>query len=305
VVRRLAGVVIILVACFGLLTVEAFDRLRVGGAAGLPSGTPFIGSCTTWISDPVDHPVTAGLTDGDPSSKTGHSFFYPSASIADCGQPHGGLLISVDYSTNPPDTATLTQIDSQDSGCRDDVNGWLAGRGLVSFNDYQGSTEIGWAPAVTFAVRSVGPDTVSRAAGGAWWGCALADPREDLPAGPNPTLPGMCLGLPLQFLADLTWSDGTVESTPRSSISCDEPHPGQVLAIADGLHGDPSRAQVDQSCQVAARRYIGTSDPGFGNSIMIQVAAGEIPLCYAEAKGDHLLDGSLLGLGNRPLPWVP
>ena len=295
---------VILVAGLVLVTAPDVDRGRIGGAAELPSGLPVSGSCTTWIPHPVGHPARAGGAVG-PHSSAATQYFYPAVSIADCGRPHGGLLISIDYTTTSPETATLPQIQSQDAVCRDEATTWLAGRGLVPFDDRRGTTEIRWVPALTVVARSVGPDTASRAAGASWSGCALASLWDGFSAAAISTLPGTCLGVRLKFLTAVVAVSGyTVMTTPPSSIGCAVAHPGQVLAFAQRVSGNPSRDQENQSCQVAASRYIGTSDPGFGNSIVTEVVPGDDLVCYAEVKGSLLLDGSLLGVGDGPLPWV-
>jgi hypothetical protein len=299
----LFGIVVILVAGLVLVTPTDVDRGRIGGAAELPSGLPVPGSCTTWIPHPVGHPAMAGGTVGQHSSAA-TQYFYPAISVADCGRSHGGLLISIDYSTTSPETATLRQIQIQDAVCRDKATAWLAGRGLAPFDDRRGTWEIRWVPALTVVGRSVGPDPAARAAGASWSGCALASLWDGFSASATPTLPGTCLGVRLKFLTAVAVSGHAVVTTPPSSIGCAVAHPGQVLALAQTVTGNPSRDQENQSCQVAASRYIGTSDPGFGNQIVTEVVPGDDVVCYAEVKGSLLLNGSLLGVGNGPLPWA-
>jgi hypothetical protein len=303
VLQRLVGVVIILVAGLLLIAVTAAGRGRIGGAAELPSGLPMPGSCTTWIPHPVGQPATTGSPAGQ-SISASTQYFYPAVSIADCGRPHGGLLISIDYSRSSPRTATLAQIRSQDGVCRDEANEWLGRRGLVPFDDRRGGVVIRWVPALTVVGRSIGPDAASRAAGSSWSGCALASRWDDFSAAVVPTLPGICLGVRPKFLTFVAVSGNALVTKPSSSIGCAVAHPAQVLAFARTVTGNPSRDQENQSCRAAARRYIGTSDPGFDNSIVTEVIPGGDLVCYAEAKGNFLLDGSLLGVGNGPLPWA-
>jgi hypothetical protein len=301
--RRLVGVVVILVACLALATVAGVDRTRIRGAAQLPAGVPVVGSCSTWDPDPLMQDVYFD-TPEQQLTLVATPYTYPSATIKDCSQPHDGLLVSVDFSTVPPETATLSQISTGDTTCQPKTDAWLSGRGMVPFDDRRGTADIHWVPAVTVVGRSVGPDTAGRAGGAAWWGCELVTLGDEFFGPANAALPGMCIGVRLKFLTSVRVSGYTAESTPPASVPCYQAHPGQVLAFADVMSGDLSPAQVKQSCQVAASRYIGTSDPGFGKSIMIESVPGNDTLCYAEVKSNHLLKGSLLGLGNGPLPWA-
>jgi hypothetical protein len=303
VLRRHVGVVVILVAGVVLVIAAGVQRGRVGGAARLPLGTPATGSCTAWIRPA--HPATVGGPVGGPSSAA-TQLSYPSTSITDCALRHRGLLISIDFSTGWPVLTTLPEIQRRDAACRDAADAWLSARGLAPFDDHRGSTAIGWVPALTVVGRAVGPDSASRAAGASWSGCVLTSLQDDFSAAanPTPTMPGMCLRLRLKSLTALDVSGFTTVSTPPSEIDCNARHPGQLLAFAPTLTGDPSPAQENQSCQMAASRYTGTSDPGFGNSIVTEVVHGNDTLCYAEVTGNRLLDGSLLGVGDGPLPWA-
>lgn len=112
------------------------------------------------------------------------------------------------------------------------------------------------------------------------------------------------------------------------SASCLEPHPWQILATAtvaaeftevDGAggsqHKPSSITTASPSCPDLAATLMQTDDPSRGGALTFvqeqwysgaaDPAAGTTTVaCIAKVSGYRLLAGSLIGVGDDPLPWA-
>jgi hypothetical protein len=53
----------------------------------------------------------------------------------------------------------------------------------------------------------------------------------------------------------------------------------------------------------AAAHFIGTADPQYHGARAVDMIDGNYPICFIRTTDGRQLGGSLLGIGDAPLPW--
>jgi len=169
-----------------------------------------------------------------------------------------------------------------------------------------------WSPSVNLRYRWVQPEPLQRAAGRTWLACVVTPSRPVLYSGsvaaafstgtlPNPF--GLC------------WAGATVR-VGMGVVDCSLPHSSELLSV--GRVEEPTRwtsSQVRAACARVATAFIGRSDPTAGGALDIPVTPPDLdrrvfwdaPLdltCYLTASGGRQLDGTVVSLGDRPIPFV-
>ena len=303
--RRAGGVVVIIGVCLVLAVTSASGRLRVGGSARPPASAVLAGACVGPIAEPFDAPVTPGAGEGEQLWYTA-TYAFPVALVEDCARPHAGEVLSVDYSVTSPNAATLPQFDGWDAACQVQADALLMARGFGNWQDRWDGATVVWGPAFTLAGRVFGPDAAARAAGERWSACALTSPVRDLGEDVDGPLPGRCfsVGTVRAFNSDTPTGAHSIDD-PEIAADCSTPHQAQVVAVASMIGGRPAPDELRRSCGRAAAHFLKVPDPGFGGAIDLAfVQDYSLGVCLATVAGPGKLDGSLLGIGAAPLPWV-
>jgi hypothetical protein len=163
----------------------------------------------------------------------------------------------------------------------------------------------------------IGPDPVQRANGQHWTACVVGSSdgsayqgslRNALTTGTLPAGFGSC------------WSSTVLSArgpTTDPGVPCDRPHPIELLGTTDLV----DRVQTDvvqDACDVFAGRVLRTADPTHDGQILLQVLGldgrpvilapsaeylqGRFVACIATAQSGSNFTGSLIGLGDKPLP---
>ena len=109
---------------------------------------------------------------------------------------------------------------------------------------------------------------------------------------------------------------------PPMSISCDQPHPREILGWQVADAGTDAATSFARSCSELARRMMGMSDPTADGALGVSVVVLRNPddvareawgpghggpyraACTIGTSSARLLAGSLTGLGNSPVPWA-
>jgi hypothetical protein len=303
-VRRLGGVVLIVVACLLVAVVSGIHASTPSGTARLPLDAVVVGACIAPLGDPMDHQVSQGAGEGEENWITA-TYVYPQATMVDCSQQHAGVLLTVDYGSDPPDAATMPQIDAWDASCQQRVDTRLGAQGFGPMMDHLTGFSIDWNPALAIAGRTVGPSPEARSNGAEWSACAMVSSDGALGNEPDDPLPGQCLRV--GTFADP--ASGSATSGPRIDdpavkVSCLAPHVAQVIAIAS-VGREPGRGVLQRSCETAAAHFLRVPDADFGGEIGYTVIQNyNQGVCIARVAGPGKLDGSLLGLGRASLPWA-
>lgn len=300
--RPVGGLVVLAAACLVVAIATTHGGPGVAGSPDLPAGAVAAGMCIGPVDQPSDHPVAPGVGAGEQIRNTA-TYSYPVATPTSCDQPHAGTVLTVDYQATSPRAATLPVFASLDAACQSRVDTLLATRGLTQFTDRQPSGIIAWNPALQLAGRAVGPNQQNRTAGQHWSGCAMVAADGTLWR-PQDAAPGWCLSVDaIGRLATLDASGGMLIEDPSVHVNCFLPHPAQIITFAGSVGGTPGAQDVRKSCVDAAAHFIGTADPQHHGALAVEVIDDNYPICFIRTTDDRQLGGSLLGLGDTPLPW--
>ena len=308
--RRLAGALLVMVAVVAAIVVPARAGVRVQGqavAAALPD-EPQIGECLvdrrsipaeTTIGEPIRlHPevVGAGL---DVSRRM---VFGP------CGPSSAGEVVAVSGGHDGPALYGGSTPD-----CRAAA---LQYAGLTATEDrlvpiglaLEGPVD--WHFSVDLRQTWMMPAWVLRAAGQQWRACVVAPVSGRSYAG---TLAGAFAGGTLPDEFSLCWAADRV-SAAMKRIDCDRPHRSELIATGTINDANTTTPQhVRDSCQEAARTAMRRADPSAGGGLSVQtnpdfgdsISPRLSPInvvCFIAAS-DRLLSGSVIGLGDRAIPY--
>ena len=305
---------VLVVAVLAALVGNARTKHVAGSAVrGQVPGPPSVGECL------LESPGVAvsGAFGGDPSSgyASTDGTGYPSLRLGSCsGRPFGEVAGVV---TDGPDRRRSYQEawgdpSSPESQCSDMVNAYL---GTPEDSDVPPQ----WGPAPSSTLVLVGPSDLQRADGQHWLGCVAAGvDGTGMPTGYAGTVHGMMRTL--RFPPELAQCLAVQPSTAGvTAVDCGQPHKAELLAIS---YADDSRPvqpdDAERSCVELARSMTGLAHPTAAGRIQVRVIAVPLPpdpntrdtstanptqwYCTIEPKGDNVLTGPLLGVGDGPLP---
>ncbi len=212
---------------------------------------------------------------------------------------------------------------------------WQLAQSYVGMDPWPPAAADGLALGVAVSVLGVltGPDTRQVSAGQHWAAC-LAVPiqsarlatvsfrlslRDAIHTGANRDVLATCfaaLGSP--EAAGSTTMLGLSVQTNVAVVPCGRPHAGELLA--SGLaEGQVSLASAVAGCRAQSESYTGLADPTVGGRISLKtlitdvngadVTSDPVPAqssiaCYLWTVGGADLNGSLLALRDRPVPWA-
>jgi len=287
--RRLAGVLVLLVGLSCVLIVSGLLRHQVhptAGRAPMPA-PPAVGSC-------VD------LVDADAGRTT---------AVVDCAAPHEGEVVVALDADDPHRAPQATS-----GRCTEAVPAYLG----AALSHERGEWTVS---AVSFGAVAVNAPLGQSIGDYGWSACVL-------------TAHGTRYQVSLHDLTalDLLPAElGTCFDGP-SPKSCADPHESQQLATAGAYLDAAQRAQASDErtaaliaalhpdCDALAAELAGTVDPTYSGALTVRVridyisqtlvpsfARGQVVAYRARcllASADRQLVGSVLGLGDRPLPFA-
>ena len=287
------------------LVIPAVDGRQLPGSGvmiKLPD-RPKIGDCV------LPSPIDIGASVGDPLDLFGRT-----SAACDDGTVAGEVVAVMGPTASVP--ARLDDVSADEINCRRSA---LEYSGLILEDNRALATEpdparlINWDLVPGLRAASVVPSPLLRSAGQDWRAC-IAAPVGDTPY--QGRLAGAFTGgrLPDEF--------GVCGAAQRPSVlldavPCSNPHLAELLATASVPGGGRTAvADIEHSCSRIAARVVGRSDPTAAGQLLVQTsispAAGEflaLPqpqdvMCYI-SFGMRPLSGTLVGLGERPIPFAP
>ncbi len=298
--RRLAGIVVLLLALSAVVVVPSLDGKRTSGTAVAVTfpHPPRVGDClrapfaltAAVAGSPPEISVTSvdlGPCEGEVSGEV-VAFWETSAAAAQAPSSRFG---------GPCYRQAAEYAGLQSNGRSTDLPGAPAGG------------PVRWKPTIGFNPFLVVPGEIEQRAGRSWVACLV------LPVGGvaySGTLrDAFSQGLPAQF--GLCFNSANFDVLP-SLLLCDQPHVAELLAT--GWIRDRSQVslpEVQDACREVAGRLIGADDPTRGEALEIvtdrltaqSVDRSDGPLtigCFATTRGASELSGSVIGLGERPVP---
>ncbi len=301
--RRLAGIVVLILALAAIVVVPSLDGRRVAGSAGAITfqDPPAVGDClrspipATVLSPGMAPEVPVIATDLGPceGSVSGEVVaFWPTPAIARSAPssrfggpcyPQAAQFAGLDIST--PRTT--------------DIPGAPPG-GLVR-----------WKPTISFRAVQLVPGEQEQRAGRNWTACLVVPSDETSYEG---TLRNaVTAGMPDGF--GLCWNGTDLDRMPEF-LSCGEPHEAEM--VSTGWVRDRSTVtipEVADACAGIAGRLMGSTDPTRGGQLRVVAdrmtsqtdgrSNGPLTVaCFVTAAAGQQLSGSVIGLGERDVPFV-
>lgn len=304
-----------LLAGLSVAVVPALRPTLIDGVAtAVPiPGLPSVGDCVTepipysslWIS--LHNPPTDGTV------------VYPALTIEPCDGPRYGEVVAV----IPAPVVVTVQVDGQNWSVNDRNRDtcWSASASYLGIPG--GTADLQWVPLVSAPSLVSQPLPRQHAAGQNWLACLTyvqsgdtVDPgttvapytgtlRDAATTGNQTNRLGYCG----DDAAALSGGDG----------GCERPHRYQQLAIAPTGASRVSAASTHTTCTDTANVLVGRDVTSSGDlEVVVTVADdnglpvsvdGDVPPnatlhCTIAATGGRLLTGSVIGLGDRPIPWA-
>ncbi len=309
--RRIGTVV--LVAALVLVAVPA---LRPDPVIGAPSaapvaGPPVAGDC---VSEPVQrYPGYGG--------GTGQTYVYPQLAVAPCGGPRYAEVVTVLTDPEQPtlvvEGSSLNVSDPNQDRCRSAAAGYL---GPVTVADASGTA---WTVVTTAEVSLTRPSPLQEAAGQRWLGCLVGARGSTYPEhDPVPYEGTLADAVRTGVQRDRTGACATATDLQTSypEAGCARSHTVQLLATSAGIAAGTPRAEIDTRCGQVAATLTRMPDPTADGALAVLTTVtvdgrvippapdGVLPTngrvaCGMTTVGDRTLDGGLVGLGDRPVPW--
>ncbi len=303
--RRLIGVALLVLAVMAASVLPAAGGKRIAGeaVAAQIAPPPQVGDCLASRN---------GLA--STSAEVGFGISSDYATV-DCGTPHLGEVIGVGpRSSYPLDSRGPVTV--PDLGeCIEIANGYLGVAHSLEPGDR--SPLLGpWRPASTGRLDFLGPDALQQRAGQDWLACVLVS-RQGRVSG---SVAGMYAG-PAR-VNSLATCRPDVNVRLDLVVPCREPHAMEVFGwrVADETSG--GQRTLDASCRLLVERLTAMPDPTAGGALevrtvilhldhngVLQDGYPPVPgngtgraICTVAAAPPRMLDGSLTGLGDGPVP---
>lgn len=264
-----------------------------------PPGPPAVGDCL--LSDEIVLPFWIN-DDRWP---------MPAAEIGPCTGPRFGEVVLVVADTGSPDGDPLDAVRRCD----------------VEMRQYLGlpvpdpaAPEPKWRSPTGAIALGAGPDSRQLAVGQDWTVCLASDERVlDPTVSTDTSFPG-----PMRDLVETPFGRDrlglcTVGDFPAlTHVPCTEPHDRELLGVAH-LDSSVERGTAEQSCTSWVRTLTGLTDPTAGGDLGVELDVEGVTIsgdagtlrslstvhCSIRVTGANRqwLHGSLLGLGDGPIPW--
>jgi hypothetical protein len=301
--RKLKGVLLLAVVLFLAILLPSLQAKEIRGTAvvGHIPGAPRVGECL--LQTPPDPAVLAS---------PGTSY-----RLGSCAGAHFGEVAEVIPGSGAPASAGATaggdEISSLPKACtdEDDYLGWSS--------PVHDSSGVRWAPIDTAVIR-MEPTALQHAFGQDWVVCVVTPSsggsytgsvKGTLATGKLPSVFGQCAS-----------TDNPTSALPP--VRCDRPHRFEIFGVATLPDDFADQRALDSQCALVVRATTRMPDasahgqltvtavvshedadfqamPGFGSTGSPAVTEAT---CVAGVTGTHLLDGTLFGLGTKPLPLM-
>jgi hypothetical protein len=298
--RRLAGLVVLLLALSAVVVVPALDGRRVSGTAVATTfpDAPELGDC-----------LRAPFSQTAVSPGTPPEIAVTSTDLGPCGDSSSGEVVAFWSSTAEASRAPSSRFGAPCYRQAAEYAGLQSGNRSTDVPGAPVSGPVRWRPTIAFNPYLVVPGDAEKRAGRDWVAC-LAVPSGGVAY--SGSLKGAFSGgLPAEY--GLCFDSAAFDDVPVL-LPCGQPHPSELLAT--GWVRDRSQvslAEVEDACVQLAGRLIGAADPTRGGALRIvtdrltgqSVDRSDGPLsvgCFAVTAGAAQLTGSVIGLGARPVP---
>ncbi len=303
--RRAIGLlIIVLVVVSAVLAPGLLGRQVSGVATAVPvPASPRVGDCLTTAAD-QSPPPTVEI-------------------IAPCAAGRFGEVVTVTADPGAgapagrPDDAVVSD-DRYRQSCSDQVLRYL---GLTVGSDHQGFLPPYWLPLAPLDMSIHRPSARQLAAGQHWLACAfyVHDHTGRSASYRNSARDAYGLGIPPAALA---YCLSTGDLTSAQSVPCSQPHGAEAFGGTGTARPGLTARSLDDSCAALTSRLTRMPDPTAGGKLAVTAAAVHSPsgtsqpglgapddstgfaACMISAPPGRQLVGTLMALGDRPVPWA-
>ncbi len=315
----MGGVVVLAVLMIAVVAPNWSQRRIAGEAVAVViAGPPAVGDCVTSVPDMRvlrdggSYRGNGVWDEGSSDSGWENGIDYPSTVFGSCDGHIMGEVSSVHLAAGAPDRIPMIDYQTSSSQCALESIAYTGSIPPV----VDGSADrpsIVWTPAINFQNTPVGPTAIQRLVGQDWSACVIGAPTGKpyvgrlagvLDSGVLPSDFGNC------------WLTDQLDDSEQ--VGCDQPHAVELLGTTALGSAAYTAAEVQKSCVTYAGRTLRSDEPTRGGAIRFEIldfsdtvsvvepSAGVLRdtyiTCIATGQDDVRLDGSLIGLGNRPLP---
>lgn len=312
--RREGGLLIILIVVILAVVAPGVLGRRVSGSAvAVPvPGPPRVGDCLT---TPATHGAASSVV------------------IAPCTADRFGEVVAV---TDDPrilaatsrrqydDDGAAVSDDRDRQACSDLVLRYL---GLTVNADHEGFVQSYWQPLAPLDMSISRPSVRQLAAGQHWLACSFyvhdhlgkaASYRNSVRDAYGPW--NSTRSVPPAALAYCLTTDNLLTA---ESVPCGQPHSAEAFGGTRTARPGLTAGSLHAGCAVLAAKLTKMSDTTAGGALQVAVSAVHGPtgtsepglggpgdatgyaVCVISAPAGRPLAGSLLALGDRPVPWAP
>lgn len=306
--RRLIGVAVIALV---FVVAIAISSTRSRKAAGQPeavpvAGAPAVGTC-----------LTQSVSGVDAITSQANQPIFPSVAVGDCSGPHHGEVVAVvDHRFAIPVDAS-TVLDPYEKWCSPALDDWT-GRTSDPFEpdwvlEYQATRQV--------SIVFIGPDQRQLAAGQLWVAC-IAVPQvtgayQGTSSSYERSIRNGFARLPAPPGLSSCWEQPQDTYDASQSTDCASGHRAEVVGhkflTKTTSSASPESVGQERSCAQFAASVTGMADPTAGGRPTVGVQVAE-PVdadpgrsidawcVISPSAATGYLFGSLLGLGNAPVP---
>lgn len=291
--RRVVGIVTLLI---GLLAVALLPGLNGRGTVGTAQrvAVPLIGECVL-----VGPPADPGADGTSSAGSAADPMLRLSAVLGDCADPAAARVIASRPESLLASASAQDYSSTRAAFCSEAVE-TARGRAApgTGFVWQRRDVQIGVRPQVLLdAELAVSPQVV----GGPRWTVCYASDEAGRP------VPVVDAESPIDALGSCFRDDAVGVPSP---IGCSLPHTSQLLGTAGQIAGYPTPTDYRLACRDFAAVTIGVPDATAGAALQLlsvertspQGGQGECRISVVDEN--RTLSGSLIGLGDRPLPWT-
>jgi hypothetical protein len=298
--RRLAGLGVLILVVVAAAVVPSLSGRRVAGSAVAETfrDPPAIGDCA------VSAPSGQDGSFGEPSSVDASAVTW-----GPCNGPIVGEVVAFQSSDHEP----MSPAAGWEGPC---FRAAAAFAGLdvtgpsVAVPGAPSTNALSWEPAIGATIQRVVPGDEERRAGRSWLACLVTTSSghtyrgtlaQGFGSGRVPDEYGLC------------WN-GTDLDEAVDLIPCDQVHSTQLLAVGSARDRSlVSQADLEAACRDIATVLMRTERPVDAGELVTvvdvtdDVDTPDAPLtvgCLAAAAGQRQLNGSVIGLDDRPVPFA-
>jgi hypothetical protein len=300
--RRLAGVVVLVLALVAVMVVPSIAGRRTAGSAvaiALPD-PPQVGDC-----------LLAPIT---PSSGPGgwpREIPYAPDGFGDCDGQKTGEVVAVWDTPAEANEAARSRLGGPCYRQAAAFAGLVRSGRSTILPGGAADPQVAWKPTIGFVPYRIVPGEVAQNAGQAWVACLAAARAPSTYSG---SLRDAYTTGDMADAFALCWSGHDLDAVP-TVLPCDQPHPTELLAtgwIRD--RSAVSSSELNASCMDLAASIMHTVDPTRQGALSVVVdpfqldgaSRPDAPLsvnCFVTSAGLQQLTGTVIGLGAGPIPF--